>query len=154
MFQSALLSCVNWHMLVVCSAALQVGLLNEKGQNLALQLKGSAAGSRVLSTEDSQTAQLLLNNKTATFTFSNVQQQPVLSVLRGFSAPVKPWVDPQTPEDLALIAKYDRDVFSRQVTYVCWGATSQVLKLYQCTFAYSTCCATLSQCLLMTIGKE
>lgn len=90
-----------------------MGLLTDEGDNLPLKLQGSAAGSRVLASEDSETAQLLLTTKKATFTLQNVPQQPVVSVLRGFSAPVRALVDPQSLDDIALIAKSDRDVFAR-----------------------------------------
>eukprot|EP00931_Biecheleriopsis_adriatica_P065494 TRINITY_DN40015_c0_g1_i1.p1 TRINITY_DN40015_c0_g1~~TRINITY_DN40015_c0_g1_i1.p1 ORF type:complete len:1017 (-),score=262.98 TRINITY_DN40015_c0_g1_i1:64-3090(-) len=62
---------------------------------------------------------LELTEPEQTFTFNNLSSEPVPSLLRDFSAPVK--LDyPYTDDDLAFLAAYDTDSFNR------WEAT-QVL---------------------------
>ncbi|WP_296190485.1 MULTISPECIES: aminopeptidase N [unclassified Psychrobacter] len=59
---------------------------------------------------------LLLNQATQTFTFENVVSEPVVSLLRDFSAPVQLNYDYQD-EDLAFLLKYETNGFNRwQVT--------------------------------------
>ncbi len=55
---------------------------------------------------------LHLKNKSAIYSFSDIHQEPVLSVLRDFSAPVI--VDmQQSADDLAFLMAYDKDSFNR-----------------------------------------
>ncbi len=55
---------------------------------------------------------LHLTERSQTFTFTNIPARPVLSLNRGFSAPIN--VDyALTAEDLAQIAVHDRDLFAR-----------------------------------------
>ena len=59
---------------------------------------------------------LLLDQATQTFTFENVVSEPVVSLLRDFSAPVQLNYDYQD-EDLAFLLKYENNGFNRwQVT--------------------------------------
>ncbi|MDF0605092.1 aminopeptidase N [Neisseriaceae bacterium TC5R-5] len=84
---------------------LAIGLLGPDGQDLALQLADeteSAAYTRVL--DITQTEQ--------SFTFINIAQEPVPSLLRGFSAPIKLEFDWQD-EQLVFLMANDSDSFSR-----------------------------------------
>ena len=59
---------------------------------------------------------LLLDQVTQTFTFENIMSEPVVSLLRDFSAPVQLNYDYQD-EDLAFLLKYENNGFNRwQVT--------------------------------------
>ena len=82
-----------------------VGLLTPAGRELPLQLEGEeapAGTSRVLHLEESEQS----------FRFVNVDEAPVPSLLRGFSAPVK--LDyPYTEEELAVLMTHDSDAFVR-----------------------------------------
>jgi aminopeptidase N len=49
------------------------------------------------------------------FVFEGVSARPVLSVLRGFSAPVRLEVTGQTDEDLLFLFANDSDSFNRYV---------------------------------------
>ncbi|GAB4288887.1 MAG: aminopeptidase N [Methylophaga sp.] len=85
---------------------LAVGLLDRDGDSLPLQLAGESQAypdeTRVLSvTEASQT-----------FEFINVSSEPLLSVLRGFSAPVK-LHQKLTNHQLAFLMANDKDSFNR-----------------------------------------
>jgi len=80
-----------------------LGLLAPDGRELPLQLAGEDAPqgtSRVL----------LLEQPEQSFTFVNVDEAPVPSLLRGFSAPVK--LDyPYRPDELATLMTHDSDAF-------------------------------------------
>ncbi|MBT8059477.1 MAG: aminopeptidase N [Gammaproteobacteria bacterium] len=82
-----------------------MGLLTRDGTGLPLRLsgEGKAAGtSRVLLLEDAE----------QTFVFEDVPEEPVPSLLRGYSAPVK--LDCEyTNADLALLMARDSDAFVR-----------------------------------------
>lgn len=56
---------------------------------------------------------LLLNKFEKEYTFINLSEKPVLSVLRGFSAPVKLEIEGQTDEDLVFLMEKDDDSFNR-----------------------------------------
>lgn len=78
---------------------LAVGLIGPNGGEIAIE---GAHGDGVLSvTEPEQT-----------FTFEDLGARPVVSLLRGFSAPVKVESD-QTPADLAFLLAHDSDAFAR-----------------------------------------
>ncbi|MGN6701606.1 MAG: aminopeptidase N, partial [Burkholderiaceae bacterium] len=82
-----------------------VGLLDGAGRDMPLQLEGqdhAAAGTRVLELTEPQ----------QTFRFVNVMEQPVPSLLRGFSAPVILEVD-YTDAQLAFLMAHDSDPFNR-----------------------------------------
>ncbi|MGD8682228.1 MAG: aminopeptidase N [Lysobacterales bacterium] len=82
-----------------------VGLLGPDGAEWPLRLAGeSGAGptSRVL----------VLDRERQSFVFEDIGVEPIPSLLRGFSAPVK--LDyPYTPEDLAILMTHDSDSFVR-----------------------------------------
>jgi aminopeptidase N len=87
------------------------GLLNSKGQEMPMRFAGESAilTNRVLAvTEPEQT-----------FTFVNVPEAPVPSLLRAFSAPVKLKVD-YTREELMFLMSHDADGFVR------WDAGQQL----------------------------
>jgi len=91
---------------------LRLGLLDAEGEALPLQLEGEAqaAGSeRVL--ELTETEQR--------FTFVNVPPEPVPSLLRGFSAPVRLELD-LDDQELAFLMAHDGDPFNR------WDAGQQL----------------------------
>ncbi|MEJ2059187.1 MAG: aminopeptidase N [Gammaproteobacteria bacterium] len=84
---------------------LAVGLLDGAGREIPLQLEGEEApvgGSRVLR----------LTEKSQSFTFVNVPERPVPSLLRGFSAPVC-LEYPYTEAERAFLMAHDTDEFNR-----------------------------------------
>ena len=87
------------------------GLLNEKGQEMPMRFAGESAilTSRVLAVTEPQ----------QTFTFVNVPQAPVPSLLREFSAPVKLKND-LTRDELMFLMSHDTDGFVR------WDAGQQL----------------------------
>ncbi len=84
---------------------LELGLLNHDGQALALQLEGEEAATNTNRT-------VVLHEAEQQWTFVNVAQAPVPSLLRGFSAPVVLEVDYSDAELLTLLA-HDQDAFNR-----------------------------------------
>jgi aminopeptidase N len=82
-----------------------VGLLDQRGRPLELMLAGDDGppGSSCL---------LLLEQEQQDFVFDAIEQQPVPSLLRGFSAPVK-LEYPYTSSELAVLMAYDSDAFVR-----------------------------------------
>ncbi|WP_277051824.1 aminopeptidase N [Zestomonas thermotolerans] len=90
----------------------EMGLLNARGQDLPLRLQGEAAAvgtNRVLSvTEEEQT-----------FTFVDIPEKPLPSLLRGFSAPVK-LSFPYDRDQLMFLMQHDSDGFNR------WEAGQQL----------------------------
>ena len=82
-----------------------VGLLDAHGHDLPLQLAHDAApqtGSRTL----------VLTQASETFTFSNIDAEPVPSILRGFTAPVTLDFEYSDAQLLHLLA-HDSDAFNR-----------------------------------------
>ncbi len=84
-----------------------MGLLSRDGRPLPLQLENapttaSTATSRVL----------VVTEKRNFFTFTNIDEEPVPSLLRGFSAPVI-LSDGLSDADLLLLLQYDTDPFNR-----------------------------------------
>lgn len=79
-----------------------LGMLDQQGQPLTLHLDGQQGDTLVLDfTEVEQR-----------WTFSQIPDAPVLSLLRNFSAPVR--VDYYRPDsELALLARHDTDPFAR-----------------------------------------
>ncbi|MDD5462777.1 MAG: aminopeptidase N [Methylococcales bacterium] len=71
--------------------------------------------------QDNQSDEFLLQLTQAeqTFIFEDLKKQPVISILRGFSAPVK-LVMNRTLEELAFLLSHDRDTFNR------WEAGQQL----------------------------
>jgi aminopeptidase N len=89
-----------------------MGLLSPDGQSIQLQLRG----------EDSATATsrvLQLAQREQEFVFQNVAVEPIPSLLRDFSAPVKLHYH-YTPAELALLMQHDPDA------YVRWQAAQQL----------------------------
>eukprot|EP00775_Hariotina_reticulata_P008908 gene8909-9085_t len=84
---------------------LKVGLLGPDGADLPLHLegKGDVGTSTVLRCDAASNS----------FTFTDVPVEPVPSLLRGFSAPVKLEVEGQTDEQLQLMFAHDSDSFNR-----------------------------------------
>jgi aminopeptidase N len=83
----------------------RLGLLGADGRDLPLRLageRGSAPTTRVVVLEDRE----------ATFTFEGVDEAPVPSLLRGFSAPVKLEMA-RSRAELAFLLAHDGDPFSR-----------------------------------------
>ncbi|MBC8118943.1 MAG: aminopeptidase N [Burkholderiaceae bacterium] len=82
-----------------------VGLVGNNGRDLPLQLEGEA-------TSGSATRVLDLTQAKQTFRFVNVDERPVPSLLRNFSAPVI--VDYRySDEELAFLSAHDSDAFNR-----------------------------------------
>lgn len=83
-----------------------LGLLDQNGASLPLQLEGED------SAFDSDTRVLSLTETTQHFTFINIESEPVPSLLRGFSAPIKLNVE-RSNDQLALLMAEDSDSFNR-----------------------------------------
>ena len=82
---------------------LALGLVGDDGNDLPLKLSdGRMPGHDVLT----------LTKPTQSFVFADVGQRPVLSLNRGFSAPIK-LVANLSPGDLRFLARHDRDLFNR-----------------------------------------
>ena len=91
---------------------LRLALLSQQGQPISMQLEGEAAAvadERVLSVTEAE----------QTFTFINVPEQPLPSLLRGFSAPVVLEYD-YSRDQLVFLLQHDTDGFNR------WEAGQQL----------------------------
>ncbi len=91
---------------------LAIGLLDKHGQDIPLQLKGETSavqGTRILE----------LRAAKQTFTFQNITEEPIPSILRGFSAPVKIKME-LSDEERCFLMKHDSDDFNR------WDAGQQL----------------------------
>ena len=84
-----------------------LGLLDASGQNMALQLEGEDA-----SAAQSGSRTLVMTQESQTFTFVNLDSEPVPSILRGFSAPVVLEFAYTDAQLLHLLA-HDSDPFNR-----------------------------------------
>ena len=82
-----------------------VGLLTPQGEQIGLRMAGEGD-------EAGYTRILLLEQQQQTFTFENVTCEPVPSLLRDFSAPVKLHYD-YSASALAILMKHDPDAFVR-----------------------------------------
>ncbi|MGP4958282.1 aminopeptidase N [Pseudomonas helleri] len=90
----------------------ELGLLNAQGGELPLQLAGESAAvgtSRVLSVTEAE----------QTFTFVGINEKPLPSLLRGFSAPVKLQFA-YSSDQLVFLMQHDTDGFN------CWDAGQQL----------------------------
>ena len=85
---------------------LSVGLLGGDGRELALSLVGEDIA------EPPTTKVLNITEPKQTFTFTNIAEAPVPSLLRDFSAPVKLSVR-RGPAELAFLALHDPNEFNR-----------------------------------------
>jgi aminopeptidase N len=83
-----------------------IGLIGKDGRDLPLQLDGEAT------TSESTTRVLEFTQTEQTFTFVNVGQEPLPSLLRNFSAPVIVEYD-YTADQLAFLLAHDSDPFNR-----------------------------------------
>ena len=86
-----------------------VGLINKDGSIAPCKLQHGTTDEVILQ----------LTQAEQSFTFENLKEQPVVSLLRGFSAPVK-LVMARSLEELAFLLSYDRDTFNR------WEAGQQL----------------------------
>ena len=87
----------------------RVALLGEDGKPLALNLRGADSNGAECVDE----MVLRLSESEAEYVFEGVPAEPVPSLLRGFSAPVKLEIENQTDEDLEFILANDTDPFNR-----------------------------------------
>jgi aminopeptidase N len=81
---------------------LSLGLVGKDGRDLPLVSQSDSVAHGVL----------VLNEPTATVEFAGITERPVLSVNRGFSAPVKLNSD-LNADDLTFLAAHDSDAFNR-----------------------------------------
>ena len=82
---------------------LSVGLLDDEGRDLPLHLEGTGALNTPL---------IELTEENQTFRFSDVPHEPVLSINRGFTAPVM--IETSAPErDRLFLMAHDADSFNR-----------------------------------------
>ena len=82
---------------------LSIGLVGKDGRDLALKV----ADGRPL-----EGRTIVLTEQTARFEFAGIGERPVLSINRGFSAPINLVTDLGT-DDLAFLAAHDSDPFNR-----------------------------------------
>ncbi len=82
---------------------LSVGLVGKDGRDLPLALSTGATIERGV---------LALTDPAATFEFTGIAEQPVLSINRGFSAPIKLSTDLDA-DAFAFLAAHDNDPFNR-----------------------------------------
>ncbi len=82
-----------------------MGLLDAQGQDMALQLAEESA-------PQGTTRVLQLTEAKQVFTFINIDSEPLPSLLRGFSAPVR-LCYPYSSSDLIFLMQYDSDDFNR-----------------------------------------
>jgi aminopeptidase N len=89
-------------------------LLSSDGADIALELDEGSASSAIgrKSGDGSRTVVLELTEAQQTFRFKNVNEKPVPSILRDFSAPVILKFD-YTDAELAFLMKHDSDAFNR-----------------------------------------
>jgi aminopeptidase N len=82
---------------------LSLGLVGRNGHDLPLNLSTGEAMERDV---------VVLNKPVARFEFVNIDEDPVISINRGFSAPIKLITD-LAATDLAFLAAHDADPFNR-----------------------------------------
>lgn len=90
---------------------IKVGLIDESGQDIRFPLTGLD----IASVEESDSAfsvVLNLTEQSQTFVFEGVENAPVPSLLRGFSAPVRLQYD-YSRDDLMFLMSFDTDGFNR-----------------------------------------
>ena len=82
---------------------LRLGLIGENGNDLALVLEDGIAV---------QDGVVMVRDRSETFRFAGVSSRPVVSLLRGFSAPVNVTMD-QSDGDIEFLMANDSDLFNR-----------------------------------------
>ncbi|MCB1735494.1 MAG: aminopeptidase N [Gammaproteobacteria bacterium] len=92
---------------------LRMGLLNSRGEEIPLRLEGDAAGPAALDRV------IHVTRSEETFCFEGVEEEPVPSLLREFSAPVRLRYD-YSLEHLYFLMVHDSDGFNR------WNASQQL----------------------------
>jgi aminopeptidase N len=90
---------------------LRLGLLYSDGSIAPCQLKEQYASKNETVVQ--------LTEKEQQFTFTGLKEKPVISILRGFSAPVKLTME-RNPDELAFLLRHDCDTFNR------WEAGQQL----------------------------
>jgi aminopeptidase N len=80
-----------------------IGLLGTDGQDMPLTLDN---GDKIVD------GVVQLTRRSQTFRFANVPERPVLSLLRGFTAPVNLTIN-QSDADLAFLMRHDSDLYNR-----------------------------------------
>lgn len=90
---------------------IRIALLGEAGKELPLYCNGESGQNTELVLELTESHQQ--------FKFQNVRECPHVSIMRGFSAPVKLIMD-QSLDELAFLLSYDSDMFNR------WEAGQQL----------------------------
>ena len=95
-----------------------MGLLDTDGNDMTLQLAGTASTADTLGTSHV----LQLTQRQQEFTFVNIDSKPLPSLLRGFSAPVH-LNYPYTLADLIFLMQHDGDDFNR------WEASQRLAKM-------------------------
>lgn len=104
---------------------LNIGLIASDGSDIPVQLKGEPDSS-----SHPATKMINLSEPEATYTFVNVPEEPTLSPMRNFSAPVR--VESSlSKEQRAFLLAHDSDSFNR------WDAgqslfTDLLIDLYNC----------------------
>ena len=83
-----------------------VGLVGQNGDDLSLHIEGAAPA------DQAGTVMLRLTKPRQRFTFTQVAEQPVVSLLRNFSAPVMLEYD-YSDDELAHLMAHDSDHFNR-----------------------------------------
>ncbi len=92
----------------------RVGLIAPDGASIPIRLEGDRVGAT------SETSRVLeLTEAEQTFVFEGIEEEPVPSLLRGFSAPVRLEMD-RSAESAALQMAHDEDAFNR------WDAGQQL----------------------------
>jgi aminopeptidase N len=86
-----------------------IGLLDADGSIAPCQINGTTSAEAILQ----------LTQAEQQFVFTGLANKPAVSILRGFSAPVKLEME-RSPEELAFLLSYDTDTFNR------WEAGQQL----------------------------
>ncbi len=84
---------------------LAFGLLTNQGEQLEPSQQGQAVG-------DGIGQVLVLEEQKKRFVFNEIDEKPILSILRNFSAPIKIKLN-QEDQDLGLLMAHDSDAFNR-----------------------------------------
>ena len=98
---------------------LAIGLLDERGDEMPLQLLGESPAVSAVNTINGGTRVLHVQGDTQVFEFENIRTAPIPSLLRGFSAPVKLQTD-LSDEQFYFLMGHDNDPFNR------WEAGQQM----------------------------